>query len=117
MDQTSGTRRSAFERGLAFTLGNQALSDARRALAASIEQQAAAQVALEKAARELVHRREQATLSASDDAVDAFAAWLPKGRLALHQAVGRVQREAMGAACARAVLNLARAAIGGEGAG
>jgi hypothetical protein len=96
---------------LAVTLRDQVLRDASRALAAAIARQSAAQDALDCAARELIERREAATRSANDAAVDDYAAWLPAGRRALGQAASRLAHEALAAASTRAAVKLAKAAL------
>ncbi len=84
--------------------------DARRALAASLEAESAANKALRSAEAAIFREQEVAgSLDAGDGAVEAFAAWLPVGRQAVREA-----READAAATAatvqaRAVLSAARA--------
>lgn len=95
----------------------QVLTDAEQALAATIARQSAAQAAMEAAERDLVERRDIATRSVNDAAVDEFAAWLPSGKRVLDAAERRLARDATAAAAARAALRFAEAALAGDDAG
>jgi len=96
---------------LAIRLRPQALTYAMRALAVAVARQSAAQSVQEAAGRDLIERRELATRSVSDSAVDEFAAWLPAGKRALDEAAHRLARETSAAAATRAALRLARSAL------
>jgi flagellar export protein FliJ len=76
--------------------------DTRAHEAAIVVQAAEARIQAEMAAA--------SRLSASDAAVEAFGAWLPKGREAVAHAIAVLERAQQDAAQARALLNLARAA-------
>ena len=87
------------------------VDDAKRALAAVLRAEEAAQVKAEAAERCIDAEAAVASdLASGDDAVDAFAAWLPVGRS--QAAAARVEHEQLRSevAMARAGLTAARAA-------
>lgn len=88
------------------------VDEAKQALARSLEAEAEASRSL-AAAQEAIWRETQAAsdLSASDGAVEAFAAWLPVGREHVGAAEEAVAAAAAETVRARAVLTQARAAL------
>jgi flagellar export protein FliJ len=88
-----------------------ALDEARRELGHCLAAEAVA-IADRKAAEAAIQTEEQAAaaLDADDGAVEAFAAWLPRGRQAIAQAEAGVIRAETATAQARARLTAARAA-------
>jgi hypothetical protein len=82
-----------------------------RCLAACIRSQTAAQESFAAEVRAVARQQELATCSATDEDVEAFAAWLPKGREAVRRAGAHLEQAAQSAAAARAALRLARAAV------
>jgi hypothetical protein len=91
-----------------------ALQDARRALAAAIARQSAAEAVLAQATRAVASREVEAMRSTNDEDVEAFAYWLPEGRRAVRQAGAQVTVAAAATTGARAALSLARAAVRAE---
>jgi flagellar export protein FliJ len=92
-------------------LRSQAVDAARRDLAEALHGEAAAAGAAQAAGAAVA--REQAAASridASDAAAEAFAKWLPRGRLALQAAQDAWARAEAASARARACLGAARAA-------
>lgn len=105
------TEDAAFRPEFAQRLKTLAVSDALRWLAACVRSQAIAQDAFDAAARAVAREQERATCSTSDNDVEAFAAWLPEARQAVHRAGTRLKQAAQSAANARVALRLARAAL------
>lgn len=91
-------------------LRHSVVEDARRGLAACLEAEDAARAAL-RGAGEAIFREQEAAgaLDAGDGSVEAFAAWLPLGRLAVAQAREAHARAEAATTQARAVLAAARA--------
>ena len=87
------------------------LDDAQRAVAEALQQQQQMQAESEaKEARYAMETVAALDIAAGDEAVDAFARWLPVGRKAIETA-RRAEQEASGRVDnARVVLTLARAA-------
>lgn len=93
-------------------LRRQALDTARQLLTASLTREHVVETAHREAEGAIRRERDVATaLDSADAAVEAFAAWLPRGRQALAQAeTARTDAEAA-TAQARARLTTARAAV------
>jgi flagellar export protein FliJ len=88
-----------------------ALDEARRELGRCLAAEDAANA--ERRAAELAIQAEErvaSSLEADDGAVEAFAAWLPRGRQAVAQAESAYSRAETATAQARARLSVARAA-------
>ncbi len=93
-------------------LRHHACEDARLALVACIAMEDTAQAALKAAERAIRREQEEASrIDASDGAVEAFARWLPRGRQAVSDATGALERAEAATAQARAVLAAARASL------
>ena len=87
------------------------LDDAQRAVAAALREQHLMQARSEEEARRFAEESLAALdLAAGDDAVDAFARWLPIGRKAVENARQAEQEAAGELDRARIVLGLTRAA-------
>jgi flagellar biosynthesis chaperone FliJ len=88
----------------------QASEDARRALAECLRAEDKAAAALRSAEAAIVNEQESAAdLQADDAMVEAFAAWLPRGRLAVAEASRAHVRAGAATVQARAVASAARA--------
>lgn len=103
------TEATAFHASLASRSRRLAVRDAGRALAAAIGDRSAAQAAFDEAGRAVSSAQDRVSRSSTDEAVEAFAAWLPEGRRALRHAGANLERAELLAAGARAALHLARA--------
>ncbi|MBV9782384.1 MAG: hypothetical protein JO264_01055 [Acidisphaera sp.] len=96
---------------LRLRLRRAAVEDARRAVAACLAGEAAAEQSLAAAEAAIERETQAATRSASDAEVERFAAWLKLGRKTLAAAEAGRTAAAAGTAQARAALTLARAAL------
>lgn len=88
------------------------VEDSRRALAACLEAEEAASTAMRGAEAAIFREQEAAAaIEAGDGAVEAFAAWLPRGRQAVAQARDAHGKAGAATVQARAVLAAARASV------
>ena len=88
------------------------MDDAQRAVAAALRQQQSMQARSESEVRRFAEESVAALdLSRGDEAVDAFARWLPVGRDAVERARAAEQEAAAELDRARVVLGLTRAAM------
>lgn len=93
-------------------LRRQAVEEGRRAVAALIRAETEAEQAHQDARDSLAREAEAASrMSASDHAVEAYAAWLPVGRAAEQAAQRRLDADRAATAGGRSALALARAAL------
>jgi flagellar biosynthesis chaperone FliJ len=84
--------------------------EARRTLASCLAAEDSARIALRVAEQAIWHEQEEASrIDTSDGAVEAFAAWLPRGRQNVADAREAHERALAATAQARAVLAVARA--------
>jgi flagellar export protein FliJ len=90
-----------------------AVDDARHSLADCLAREDATEKALAEAEGALERETLAAQSSASDGEVEAFAAWLPYGRLAVQKAQSARDAAAVETTLGRAALTLARSAAEG----
>ena len=101
-------RRSALQ--MVLRLRHLAVDEAKRALAEYLAAETRAEAAEHTAQSAIRREAEVATaLEAGDGAVEAFAAWLPRGQAALEQARRRRNEVELAVTQARAALRVARA--------